>query len=241
MSGGRDGPKLPAMRLTIPHYFDFGAERGRVGGWLVKPSAWDAARDTTGPFGLPRSRSEWESKALDPDVAARARDIVSIAREHGARAICSYGVGTGVLELGISRAAPDLALTCTDYAPRTVGRLQDLFPEAKVVGHDLLADEPLAVDFHLLHRVDTEFPDRQLADVLARFQQPVLVVPSVLLTWRLVLHEALVRLRRPGATRAGWLRSEAAFRALWRDRFHAADVTVGGARAFLLTRDGARS
>jgi len=227
------------MRLTIPHYFDFGVDRDRVGRRLVQPGAWDAARDTDGPFGLPDTRAEWEAKAADPALAARAQDIAAIVRKNGAKRVCSYGVGTGVLELGLWRAAPELELTCTDYAPRTVERLRTLFPEAGVVRHDLLADEPLDVDFHLLHRVDTEFPDPQLRDILARFQQPVLLVPSVLLTWRLVLHELLVRLRRPRATRAGWLRSEAAFLALWRDRFHARDVTVGSARGFLLTKDGA--
>jgi hypothetical protein len=230
--------KLPAMRLTIPHYFDFGADRPRVGRRLVQPGAWDAARDTKGPFGLPETRAEWEAKAADPALAARARDIAAIVREQGARRVCSYGVGTGVLELGLSRAAPELELTCTDYAPRTVDRLRMLFTEASIVQHDLLADEPLDSDFHLLHRVDTEFPNPQLAAILARFHRPVLLVPSVLLTWRLVMREFLLRLKRPRATRAGWLRSEAAFRALWDDGIRTRDVTVGNARAFLLTRVG---
>jgi hypothetical protein len=233
-------PKLPAMRLTIPHYFDFGADRSRIGRRLVQPAAWDAARDTKGPFGLPETRAEWEAKAADPALMVRARDIAAIVREHGARRVCSYGVGTGVLELGLSQAAPDLELTCTDYAPRTVDRLGTLFSEARVVRHDLVADEPLDADFHLLHRVDTEFPNSELGDILARFHQPILLVPSALLTWRLVVREILVRLGRPRATRAGWLRSEAAFRALWRDGFRARDVTVGSARAFLLTKDGAQ-
>ena len=228
------------MRLTIPHYFDFGADRRHVGRRLAQPGAWDAARDMKGPFGLPETRAEWEMKAADPALAARARDVAAIVREHGARRVCSYGVGTGVLELGLSQAAPELELTCTDYAPRTVDRLRALFPEVSVVHHDLASDEPLDVDFHVLHRIDTEFPSPELADILARFHQPVLLVPSVLLTWPLALREILVRLRRPRATRAGWLRSEAAFRALWRDAFDARDVTVGSARAFLLTRDGAQ-
>jgi hypothetical protein len=232
--------KLPAMRLTIPHYFDFGADRPRVGGRLVHPGAWDAARDTEGPFGLPETRAEWEAKAADPALMVRARDIAAIVREHGATRVGSYGVGTGVLELGLVRAAPELELTCTDYAPRTVERLQTLFSEARVIQHDLVADDPLDADFHLLHRVDTEFTNPQLATILARFHRPVLFVPSVLLTWRLVLREGLLRLRRPRATRAGWLRSEAAFRALWDDGIRARDVTVGAARAFLLTRAGAQ-
>ena len=116
----------------------------------------------------------------------------------------------------LSRAAPELELVCTDYAPRTVDRLQTLFPEATVVQHDLCGRRARSTaDFHLLHRVDTEFPTPKLARIVCGFHQPVLLVPSLLLTWPLVIREVLLRLRRPRATRAGWLRSEAAFRALW--------------------------
>jgi hypothetical protein len=229
------------MRLTFPHYFDFSADRARVGSQLVKPSAWDAVRDSEGPFGLPETRSAWEAKAADPGTAARARDIAAIARELGARRICSYGVGTGVIELQLSRAARELDLVCTDYAPRAVRRLQELFFEATVIQHDLLSDEPLDCDLHLLHRVDTEFSNHDLARILVRFHQPVLLVPTQFLDWRVVVRELLLRLRRPRATRAGWLRSEAAFRALWHERLDTQDVLVGDARGFLLKARGAPS
>jgi hypothetical protein len=232
---------LPAMRLTIPHYFDFGADRERVGARLERPDAWDAARDIEGPFGLPATREEWEAKAREPAVAARARDIAALAIDGGARRLCSYGVGTGVLELAIARAAPELDLVCTDYAPRTVDRLHALFPEATVVRHDLLVDDPLEADFHLLHRIDTEFPTVDLIAMLTRFHQPILLVPSLLLTSQRALREVLMKARRPRATRAGWLRSEAAFRDLWRGLFDARDVVVGDARGFLLTRTGEAS
>lgn len=233
--------KLPAMRVTIPHYFDFGVDRDHVGRELVRrPDSWDAARETKGPFGLPGTRADWEERAADPSVLARVRDIAAIVGELEAKRICSYGVGTGVLELRLAQAAPELEIVCTDYAPRTVDRLRELFPEATVVQHDLLTDEPLDADVHLLHRVDTEFTNSQWRTVLARFQEPVLLVPSLVLTWRPALRELLLRVRYPRATRAGWLRSDSAFRALWRDEFRARDVTVGGAPAFLLIRDAPR-
>lgn len=203
----------------------------------MQPGAWDAVRDTHGPFGLPATRAEWEARAADPALGERARDIVGVVRAHGARRVCSYGVGTGGLELRLAQTAPELELTCTDYAPRTVERLRALFPEARVVHHDLVADEPLEADFHLLHRVDTEFSNEELREIVDRFQEPVLLVPGAFLTWRLLLRELSARLR-PGATRAGWLRSEASFRNLW-PGFQTSEVTVGGARAFLLTRIGA--
>lgn len=222
-----------AMRLTIPHYFDFGSEQLRTGHELLGPDAWDAVRETEGPFGLPRTRAEWEARAADPAAAARAHDIVRIARDLHVRRLCSYGVGTGVVELHLARAAPDVELVCTDFAPRSVARLEALFSEATVVQHDLLHDAPLAADLHVLHRVDTEFSTVELARILARFEKPVLFVPAQLLTARQAARELLLRVRHPRAVKAGWLRSEDAFRALWPNR-GACDVQIGELPGFLL-------
>ena len=227
------------MRLTIPHYYDFGAQRERVGRDLADSAAWDTLRDGEGPFGLPSTRAAWEAIASDPATVARAEDVVRVARGCEARRLCSYGVGTGALELQVARHAPELELTCTDYAPRAVTRLRELFPEATVVRHDLLADEPVEADLHLLHRVDTEFSDPDLRRILLRFQEPVLLVPSAFLGGRLLLRELLVRFGRRRATRAGWLRSEDAFRALWRGAREATEVRIGETRGYLLARPGA--
>jgi hypothetical protein len=226
------------MRLTIPHYFDFGPDRGRIGGELRRPAAWDAARDTGGPFGLPESRAEWEAKAANAVTESRARDVAELARGCEARRVCSYGVGTALLELRLSQLAPELELVCADYAPRTVERLRTLFAGATVVEHDLRTEPPLPGDFHLLHRIDTEFSNEELARILGGFREPVLLVPTVLLDWRALVREALVRVRHPRATRAGWVRSEAAFRSLWAGRFDERVVSVGATRSFLLTPRG---
>jgi len=226
------------VRLTIPHYFDFGSDRAAIGGDLSEPAAWDAARDSAGAFGLPESRAEWEAKA-DAETDRRARDVAAIARGCGARRVCSYGVGTALLELRLSQIAPELELVCAEYAPRTVERLRALFDGVTIVAHDLRVDPPLDGDLHLLHRVDTEFSNEELARILGGFRQPVLLVPTVLLRWKALLREAFVRVRHRRATRAGWVRTEEAFRALWAGRFDVRDVRVGAARAFLLTPVGA--
>src|SRR5215211_4464544 len=50
--------------ITIPHYYDFGTDRGLVGDELLRPDAWDALRTKTrGPFSLPETRGEWERNA----------------------------------------------------------------------------------------------------------------------------------------------------------------------------------
>lgn len=222
------------MKVTLPHYYDFGAERDRIGGELVLPTAWDAARETDGPFGLPETREEWERAAADDSLRARALDIAALARRLEADRICSYGVGSALLELNLARAG--LRLTCADYAPRTVARLRGLFPEAELVEHDLIRDIPLAGDLHLMHRIDSELSTREWRSVFPRFREPILVVPTLLLDLERALKEIALRVIRPRATRAGWVRTEAALRALWRPTHDDEWVTVGGAPAFLLTR-----
>jgi hypothetical protein len=224
------------VRLTLRHTYDFGADGPRVGRNLVSAEAWDAARDLRGPFGLPEDRTAWEAQAASAALAVRAADVGRIAARVGARSLCSYGAGTGTLELALARAAPGLSVTCTDFAPRSVARLARLFPEATVVLHDLVGDAPLAADLHLLHRVDTELSSAEWRAVFPRFGAPVLVVPVLLLGWREAAKALVRRVRHPGAARAGYLRSEDALRDLWAASHEDERVTVGGAPAFLLRR-----
>jgi hypothetical protein len=228
------------MRLTIPHFFDFGTDRALVGDDLVRPDAWDAIRTSAGPFGLPGRRSEWEAAADEPSYRAKASGIADVARSLGATTVCSYGVGAAFVELNLSRTAPELELVCTDYAPRTVARLASLFPEARVLEHDLRHDETVAADLQVLHRVDSEFTDDELRLILARFEQPVLFVPSEFLTLRSLCRELLTRAKRT-ATRAGYLRTRDAFEALWAQTHTQTPVQVGPATAYLLVRAGERT
>lgn len=129
--------------------------------------------------------------------------------------MCSYGVGVAYLERNLLLAAPELELTCTDFAPRAVERLRGLFQEATFVLHDLRTDPPLDSDLHLFHRLDTEFSDDEWPEVFARFRAPVLVVATELLGLRNIARELLAFVRHPRASKAGWIRSEDALRALW--------------------------
>lgn len=202
----------------------------------MRPDSWDAMRDSDGSFGLPDSRIQWEQKAADGGVVARAVDIAAVARRMRARRICSYGVGTGLLELQLSRIAPELELLCTDYAPKTVERLSRLFREAEVRSHDLRTDDPLEADLHVLHRIDTEFQDRELQRVLARFVEPVLLVPAHLLDVRQLARELYLRFSSRRTTHAGWVRTEAALRGLWEKTHNETRLSIGGALGFLLVR-----
>ena len=208
------------MRVTIPHYYDFGEDRELVGDDLVRPEAWDALRTRThGPFALPETHEEWEAVADDrDDIRLRAAALDAWLDDRGVRTLASYGVGGATLELWLHRLNPERALRLTDYTPATVERLRRLFPAAEIELHDLLGDAPLEADLHLFHRIDTEFDHAQFRRVLERFRGlSVLLVATEVIGLRRVLAELrrLPRNRRH-ATRAGLMRTSAAFEALWK-------------------------
>src|SRR4051794_24313501 len=213
------------MRLTIPHYYDFGADRALVGDDLVRPEAWDGLRtQTAGPFALPAERTALERAADErDDLRTRARAIGAWLDGHGVSRLASYGVGGALLEVWLHRETPERELVVTDYAPKTVERLAALLPEMTALRHDLLVDAPVDADLHLFHRIDTELTDAQWRDVFKRFAgERVLVVATEVIDLRRVLAELRGRLRRRGASRAGWIRTRRSFESLW-SRTHRAE------------------
>lgn len=219
------------------HYFDFGPERALVGEDLVRPEAWDALRVRSGgPFAMPKTRTLLERAAdQQPELAKRARAIDAELERWGAEPIASYGVGTGILEICLERLRPDRKLLLTDYAPQTVERLGALFPRADVRKHDLLRDPPLEAVVHLFHRVDTELTDEAWRLVLGRFAgERILVVATEVATLPRLGAELVNRVRRPGLSRAGWLRTRDAFEALWKPTHDAVAVNLHDLQGWVL-------
>jgi hypothetical protein len=220
---------VSGIRLTVRHSFDFGADRDLVGPDLVNPEAWDALRlRSAGPFALPANRLDWEAgAAAAPHLADRAHALIGWIRRTGARTVASYGVGTAMLELHLHRLDRGLRLSLTDYAPGTVARLRLLFHDVQIVQHDLLRDGPLDADVHVLHRVDSELSDQQWLDLLARFRTSrMLVAATEVASVRRVLLELAFRARHRHVSRAGWLRTRAAFEALWQPTHHAKPTQI---------------
>jgi hypothetical protein len=227
------------MRLTIPHYYDFGEDRTLVGDDLVNPGSWDALRTRTeGPFALPPTRAEWDA-VLDshPELQQRGAAIAAWLGERDVGHLASYGVGGASIEGVLNRLRPDMELTLGEYAPATVARLGEVFPEADAVHHDLLADPPLEADMHLFHRIDTEFTNRQWRGIMERFRQvPVLLVATELVEdWARVMMEWRRRggIRRR-ATKCGVIRSRDAFEALWRNTHSATRLQFNDLQAWSL-------
>ena len=224
------------MRLAVRRVYDFGAERAEVGSTLLSPEAWDAVRRLPGAFRLPESRDEWLAAGSTEPYMSRAAAVVDVARSLGAGSLCSHGAGTALLEQQVQLLAPELALTCTDFAPGTVAGLRSLFEGVELVQSDLRDVESLPrANLHLMHRLDQELSREEWHRVFASLEAPVLFVPSEILTPVAAAKELVRRVLRPRATRAGLFRNEAALRDLWSPWFDDRRVAVGDEAGFLLT------
>lgn len=225
------------MRITIPHYFDFGDDRHLVGDDLVRAPAWDALRtQTSGPFALPETRERWEEAADErQEIAERARVIEGLLKQRRVSRVASYGAGAALIELWLNRLTPQMQFLLGEYAPETVERLRRIFTEAEVLQHDLLVDPPLDADLHLFHRIDTEFTNRQWRTILRRFRhESILVVATEILDWDRIIGELRQWRHRHGKTRAGLIRNQAAFEALWKRTHDATPLQMHDLSGWLL-------
>jgi hypothetical protein len=207
-----------ALRLTLPHRYDFGDDTAVVGDDLLRPEAWDSLRlKTSGPFSIAGDRAELDRQAdAHPEIGERMRILDRLLRERGARTLVSYGVGGAIPERWLLRSSPELTLSVTDYAPATVDRLRLLLPEAEVHCHDLLADPPLPGEVHLFHRIDTELGNDDWRGVYERFhRQTIVVVATGVLPASGIPRQVVHAIRDRNLTRAGWTRTRGAFESLW--------------------------
>lgn len=229
------------MKLVVRRVYDFGVQRDDVGETLLSPEAWDAVRRLPGAFHLQNTREEWLADGARPPYPERAMAVVALARELGAGSLCSHGAGGALLEQQLHLLAPELDLTCTDFAPETVAGLRRLFDEATVVTADLRDPSSLPhADLHLMHRLDQELSVQQWHAVFSILAAPVVFVPSEILTPAAAAKELVRRLLRPQATGAGWFRNEAALRALWSPWFDERRVEIGDEPGYLLVPRGSR-
>jgi hypothetical protein len=211
-------PSALSIPLTIPHRADFGEDAPKIGDDLLRPDAWDSLRlRTSGPFAIAADREELERQADGrPEIGERMRAVDALLRVRGVSTLVSYGVGGALPESWLLRIDPGRRLILTDYAPETVERLRLLLPEAQVHRHDLLRDPPLEGDVHLFHRIDTELDNGQWRAVFERFRaQTIIVVATEIVALRDIPRQLRSALRRRRATRAGWIRTRAAFESLW--------------------------
>lgn len=207
------------MRLTLPHYYDFGPDRDLLGEDLLGPDDWDSLRvEGRGIFRFPAEADEYEKLVSESEwQERRARALAGWISESGAASLATYGVGPGIVETWLGRLVPDLRLVLSDIAPRTVERLKVHFDDAEVHLHDFCREQPLDAELHLFNGVDTELHDRMWRDVLRRFSDHrVIFFPGIALGPKVIAGELWTR--RPGRRpmRAGWWRTRDRFEELFR-------------------------
>lgn len=213
---------MRGLRLTVPRRYAF--ERSLIiKTGLNSAEAWDSLRssEATGSFGFGRTREEWEYQALSSiRLTARAGALLELLRTWQCKGLVSVGVGTGMLEYLIKRAAPDIHLRCGDYAPGTVALLRDRFPECDKIEIMDLNNPSWAIgptEVVLLHRVDMELRDDQwksvFSDLRTRQCHRIAVVPCGLLTPIVAMREARTALtavlHHKALRPAGFLRTSA--------------------------------
>jgi hypothetical protein len=226
---GDDPGYAASMKVTVRHYYDFGAERSIVGADVVTPDSWDGLRTrTTGAFSLPATRAEFDRMAQErTDIAERARSVDAWLESRDVEVVSSYGVGGAALEWWLNRLRPERKLIVTDYGSATTARLDEVFPTVEVRRHDLRSDEPVPADVHVFHRIDTELTNHEWREVFRRFRNAeILLIATQVLDLRALVSEIYNRVAKRGrASRAGFVRNRAAFEALWRST-HIGDPLV---------------
>jgi hypothetical protein len=238
------------MMKTIKHYYAFRNTMVDLGDSLLSPQAWDLVRthDEESPFYLPSSRHKWVEKCRQQaDVIIRARDILRIFIDLGARRVFSVGVGCGWLEYNIKTLSDALILVCGDYAPATVAILKTIASEFDdIIQFDISASEwPDGYDIFLLHRVDMDISNESWGSVFERMSRSdaryVLFVPCGLLTLKTLAIELAMRARavalRNRTVFSGYLRTRETFRAFWQPYYYErGTVSIGDLPGFILER-----
>lgn len=236
------------MSITVRQYQQLSGSGGSIGATLLTAEAWDAMRTDSADtvFSIPATRELWVAKAMrNREVQPRAAAIVRMARELGVSGITSCGVGGAWLEYHIKRLAPELRLTIGDFAPMGVERLRRFFVECDEIRQFDMLQSPWHDDgsLLLLHRVDTDFDNRQWHGIFRRTAAAgisrVLFLPSMILSRREailhVLRSMRIRLLGIGLVFCGWLRTLGAIRALWRDSYVLErQEVIGGLTCFSL-------
>jgi hypothetical protein len=228
---------MTRIPITLPFYFDFGADTAVLGDELRSAEAWDSLRTrTSGEFAIACDRAELESAlSAHPAIRARANAVAQVLRDQDVRRAASYGVGAGFLEAGLEAELPGVELTIGEYAPATVERLRRLFPNATVVLHDLLEDPAVDADFHVMHRIDTEFTATEWDRIFTAHRTArIIFVPGGEMALRGLVETLVQSARRRTTTRAGVVRSTGAVERLWRRTHSARPVVFYDLRGWIL-------
>ncbi|KKP32388.1 MAG: hypothetical protein A2312_04670 [Candidatus Staskawiczbacteria bacterium RIFOXYB2_FULL_32_9] len=169
------------MKLIVKHYYCFGKKAENVGRNLLISSSWDTIRldeDESTPFSIPSNRNKWIEKCKNHTIMVeRGKAIANFLKikRKNFKKVISFGFGAGFMEYNLKANYPEIQISCSDFAPKAVERLKNVFTEAdNVEVFDMLKDEWInyGVDtLYILHRLDADFNNKQWDKIFCKMNQ----------------------------------------------------------------------
>ena len=130
------------MKLIVKHYYCFGKKAENVGRNLLISSSWDTIRldeDESTPFSIPSNRNKWIEKCKNHTIMVeRGKAIANFLKikRKNFKKVISFGFGAGFMEYNLKANYPEIQISCSDFAPKAVERLKNVFIHVCTDGRD---------------------------------------------------------------------------------------------------------
>lgn len=245
--------------FTMKHYQVFGYSGSLFkDGELNSADSWDVLRETHPQFSVSKNRKEWiraseaqiKKDGQDGGLLIRAQDINRLLEKEKITHIFSVGVGGAGLEYQLKKINPKLHMVCSEYAPKNVELLKEVFLEAdEIIQFDILNGDWKEIkrkylpnnSICIMYRVDASFDDTQWRGIFEKMSEAkietVLFIPSSFLTilsifnrkWR----EFKWKTSKTQVVFSGYLRTKMRFQSFWKGLYEATPHEFGGIKSFL--------
>lgn len=234
------------FQLTIKHYH---TPRIKVSD-INSIESWDILRTEDAAFSIPSDRNEWlkavegKLKSKNGDVVKDgisgsfipfSEDFISFVKEKGFKKIVSVGVGVGGLEYQIKKNIPNIYVSCSEYAPKSVEMLKSVFHEADEIKMFDIKDkwEECGEDtLVIMYRVDPHLTDKEWKQLFKTIPaKHILFTPNAFLTPRLLLRELK---KRGKGLFSGYVRTKKGYIGLWDKFFKYEELPFTGYTTFYL-------
>ena len=240
------------MKLTVKHYYSFGKRAKEVGDNLISENSWDVVRiddeNLNTPFSIPPKREDWIKKCISNErMLKRAEDINKFIKRKNFKKIISFGAGACFMEYNLKHQNSDIVLECSDFNPKGVLRLKEIFTEATISMFDMLHGEWKNEKgvLYLFHRIDTDFSDAEWKYIFKKMYKAgvdnILFVPCNIDTYRSLFKIQLSKwyqiiIKKNKLSFAGYLRTKDAFRSLFLNFYNLSEeLNINDLTGFFLT------
>jgi hypothetical protein len=246
--------------FTTNHYFVF-KNSSLKDGELNSKESWDVLRENDDHFSISESREEWISvnenlvkkDGQDGALIGRAEQIVELLKWKNIEELFSVGSGGAGLEYHVLKRMPDLRLTCSEYSPKSVEVLRNVFTECEAVIEfdavksnwaDVVSVSNITKQIILMYRIDIHLTDIETEQMFKKMYEAgienVIIVLCGVVTVRGFINRLIQRLtwKLSGEKLifAGYLRSEASFEKFWSKYYQSEGFLCGGLPSYLLKK-----